>query len=185
MPSQPGMERTRKRIRTRKRTECTSTRSIIAMMIHEITSKAGKYKARKRVGRGPGSGVGKTSGRGHKGAGSRAGNRRRAYFEGGQMSWARRLPKPRLHQRQLPAGLPRRQHRADRCTSGRWGRRQRPGSGGHGHRPGCEASAEDPRQRRVHQEVQRDRGQVLRVRTGQDRGSRRNGDPRSGQEVGP
>ena len=63
------------------------------MMIHEITSKAGKYKTRKRVGRGPGSGVGKTSGRGHKGAGSRAGNRRRAYFEGGQMNWARRLPK--------------------------------------------------------------------------------------------
>ncbi|HBZ97028.1 MAG TPA: 50S ribosomal protein L15 [Phycisphaerales bacterium] len=63
------------------------------MMIHEITSKAGKYKARKRVGRGPGSGVGKTSGRGHKGAGSRAGNSRRAYFEGGQMTWTRRLPK--------------------------------------------------------------------------------------------
>lgn len=63
------------------------------MMIHEITSKVGKYKARKRVGRGPGSGVGKTSGRGHKGAGSRAGNSRRAYFEGGQMTWTRRLPK--------------------------------------------------------------------------------------------
>lgn len=63
------------------------------MMIHEITTKVGKYKARKRIGRGPGSGHGKTSGRGHKGAGSRAGNRRRAYFEGGQMNWTRRLPK--------------------------------------------------------------------------------------------
>ena len=63
------------------------------MMIHEITSKAGKYKGRKRVGRGPGSGHGKTSGRGHKGAGSRSGNRRRAYFEGGQMTWVRRMPK--------------------------------------------------------------------------------------------
>ncbi len=63
------------------------------MMIHEITDKVGKYKARKRVGRGPGSGVGKTSGRGHKGAGSRAGYSRRANFEGGQMSWTRRLPK--------------------------------------------------------------------------------------------
>ncbi len=63
------------------------------MMIHEITSKAGRYKGRKRVGRGPGSGHGKTSGRGHKGAGSRAGNTRRAYFEGGQMTWARRMPK--------------------------------------------------------------------------------------------
>ena len=43
------------------------------MMIHEITEKVGKYKARKRVGRGHGSGNGKTAGRGHKGAGSRAG----------------------------------------------------------------------------------------------------------------
>ena len=63
------------------------------MMIHEITGKVGKHKARKRVGRGRGSGVGKTSGRGHKGAGSRAGFKRRAYFEGGQMSFVRRLPK--------------------------------------------------------------------------------------------
>lgn len=63
------------------------------MMIHEITEKAGKYKARKRVGRGHGSGLGKTSGRGHKGAGSRAGFSRRPYFEGGQMSFIRRMPK--------------------------------------------------------------------------------------------
>jgi large subunit ribosomal protein L15 len=63
------------------------------MMIHEITSKVGKYKGRRRVGRGPGSGHGKTSGRGHKGAGSRSGNSRRAYFEGGQMTWVRRMPK--------------------------------------------------------------------------------------------
>ena len=63
------------------------------MMIHEITSKVGKHAARKRVGRGHGSGLGKTSGRGHKGAGSRSGYSRRAYFEGGQMSWTRRIPK--------------------------------------------------------------------------------------------
>ncbi len=63
------------------------------MMIHEITEKVGKYKARKRVGRGRSSGCGKTSGRGHKGAGSRAGFKRRAYFEGGQMPFARRIPK--------------------------------------------------------------------------------------------
>ena len=42
------------------------------MMIHDITAKAGKYKARKRVGRGEGSGHGKQSGRGNKGAGSRS-----------------------------------------------------------------------------------------------------------------
>ena len=63
------------------------------MMIHEITALVGKYKARKRVGRGPGSGVGKTSGRGHKGAGSRAGYSRRAAHEGGQMPYFRRIPK--------------------------------------------------------------------------------------------
>jgi large subunit ribosomal protein L15 len=63
------------------------------MMIHEITEKAGRYKDRKRVGRGRASGVGKTSGRGHKGAGSRSGYKRRAYFEGGQMPFTRRIPK--------------------------------------------------------------------------------------------
>jgi large subunit ribosomal protein L15 len=63
------------------------------MMIHEITPLAGKYKARKRVGRGRASGVGKTSGRGHKGAGSRAGYSRRHQFEGGQMPLFRRLAK--------------------------------------------------------------------------------------------
>ncbi len=63
------------------------------MMIHEVTEKVGKYKARKRVGRGPGSGHGKTSGRGHKGAGSRSGYSRRAAFEGGQMPYFRRIPK--------------------------------------------------------------------------------------------
>lgn len=63
------------------------------MMIHEITEKVGKYRARKRIGRGEASGVGKTSGRGHKGAGSRSGNSYRPYFEGGQMPLARRIPK--------------------------------------------------------------------------------------------
>jgi len=63
------------------------------MMIHEITEKAGKYKSRKRVGRGHGSGSGKTCGRGHKGAGSRAGYSRRPAFEGGQMQYFRRIPK--------------------------------------------------------------------------------------------
>ena len=63
------------------------------MMIHEITEKTGKYKARKRIGRGHGSGSGKTSGRGHKGAKSRSGYSRRPAFEGGQMQYFRRIPK--------------------------------------------------------------------------------------------
>ena len=63
------------------------------MMIHEITEKVGRYKARKRIGRGEGSGHGGTAGRGHKGAGSRAGHSRRASYEGGQLPWFQRFPK--------------------------------------------------------------------------------------------
>jgi len=63
------------------------------MLSSEITSVAGRHKARRRVGRGRGTGVGKTCGRGHKGAGSRAGSRSVSLFEGGQMPLFRRLPK--------------------------------------------------------------------------------------------
>ena len=63
------------------------------MLNHEITSIAGKSKSRKRIGRGNGSGYGKTAGRGHKGAGSRAGSSSVSLFEGGQMPLFRRLPK--------------------------------------------------------------------------------------------
>ena len=63
------------------------------MMIHEITEKVGRYKARKRIGRGEGSGHGGTAGRGHKGAASRAGYSRRASYEGGQLPWFQRFPK--------------------------------------------------------------------------------------------
>ena len=63
------------------------------MMIHEITAKVGKYKNRKRLGRGDGTGQGGTAGRGHKGAKSRAGFSYRPHFEGGQMQFFRRIPK--------------------------------------------------------------------------------------------
>jgi large subunit ribosomal protein L15 len=52
--------------------------------LHSLKPPAGSRKPRKRVGRGHGSGLGKTSGRGHKGAGSRSGAKDRARFEGGQ-----------------------------------------------------------------------------------------------------
>jgi large subunit ribosomal protein L15 len=52
--------------------------------LHSVRPKAGSRKARKRVGRGEGSGLGKTSGRGQKGAGARAGNKRKPGYEGGQ-----------------------------------------------------------------------------------------------------
>ena len=53
----------------------------------------GSRKKIKRIGRGVGSGHGKTSTRGHNGAGSRSGNKWRAWFEGGQMPLQRRIPK--------------------------------------------------------------------------------------------
>ena len=52
--------------------------------LHSLRPKPGSRRARKRVGRGAGSGLGKTSGRGHKGAGARSGNKRKAGYEGGQ-----------------------------------------------------------------------------------------------------
>jgi len=63
------------------------------MLSHEITSIVGRNKPRKRVGRGPGSGTGKTCGRGHKGSLSRAGSGGKVGYEGGQMPLFRRLPK--------------------------------------------------------------------------------------------
>ena len=63
------------------------------MMIHEITKTVGKHKQRRRIGRGGASGHGKTAGRGHKGAASRSGWKRRAGYEGGQMPLIRRMPK--------------------------------------------------------------------------------------------
>ncbi|MFL6212309.1 MAG: 50S ribosomal protein L15 [Blastocatellia bacterium] len=63
------------------------------MGIHNIGAPKGANKGKKRVGRGPGSGLGKTAGRGHKGQKSRSGYSGRPGFEGGQMPLQRRLPK--------------------------------------------------------------------------------------------
>ncbi len=65
----------------------------MAIGIHNIGAPKGANKDKKRVGRGPGSGLGKTSGRGHKGQKSRSGYSGRPGFEGGQMPLQRRLPK--------------------------------------------------------------------------------------------
>ena len=63
------------------------------MNLSTLNPVKGSVKDRKRVGRGHGSGLGKSSGRGDKGAGQRSGFKKRPWFEGGQMSLARRLPK--------------------------------------------------------------------------------------------
>ena len=63
------------------------------MQLNSIKPAEGSKKARRRVGRGMGSGLGKTAGRGHKGQKSRAGGFHKVGFEGGQMPLQRRLPK--------------------------------------------------------------------------------------------
>ena len=63
------------------------------MKLHELSPKVGAQKRKKRVGRGAGSGHGKTSCRGHKGQNARSGGGVRRGFEGGQMPIHRRLPK--------------------------------------------------------------------------------------------
>ncbi len=63
------------------------------MNLSELRPAAGSRKDRKRIGRGAGSGLGKTSGKGHKGQNARSGGGVKAGFEGGQMPLQRRLPK--------------------------------------------------------------------------------------------
>ena len=63
------------------------------MRLNELSPAPGSMKSRKRLGRGTGSGYGKTSGRGHKGAGARSGAKAHLTYEGGQMPIQRRLPR--------------------------------------------------------------------------------------------
>ena len=63
------------------------------MKLHELSPAAGSTKAPKRIGRGAGSGTGKTAGKGHKGQNARSGGGVRPGFEGGQMPLQRRIPK--------------------------------------------------------------------------------------------
>lgn len=63
------------------------------MKLHNLKPAAGSTHSRRRIGRGPGSGLGGTSTRGHKGAKARSGYKKKIGFEGGQMPLQRRLPK--------------------------------------------------------------------------------------------
>lgn len=63
------------------------------MKLHELERNPGAKQEKRRVGRGPGSGLGKTCGKGHKGQNARSGGGVRATFEGGQLPLYRRLPK--------------------------------------------------------------------------------------------
>lgn len=63
------------------------------MKLHELQPTPGSKTKKRRLGRGPGSGLGKTSGKGHKGAKARSGGGKAPGFEGGQMPLMRRIPK--------------------------------------------------------------------------------------------
>ena len=69
------------------------------MKLHELKPAIGSTTAPKRLGRGVGSGLGKTSGKGHKGANARSGGGKRPGFEGGQMPLVRILPKRGFYNR--------------------------------------------------------------------------------------
>ncbi|TWT73921.1 50S ribosomal protein L15 [Allorhodopirellula solitaria] len=67
------------------------------MQLNDVHRGITKHRNRKRIGRGPGSGTGKTSGRGHKGHKSRSGYSRKPNFQGGAMPMFRRIPKRGFH----------------------------------------------------------------------------------------
>ncbi|MEZ6088115.1 MAG: 50S ribosomal protein L15 [Pirellulaceae bacterium] len=67
------------------------------MKLHDVNTGITKHRKRKRLGRGPGSGHGKTAGRGHKGHKSRSGYSRKPSFQGGAMPLFRRIPKRGFH----------------------------------------------------------------------------------------
>ncbi|MCP5040889.1 MAG: 50S ribosomal protein L15 [bacterium] len=68
-------------------------------MLDQLSKSRGSTQAKKRVGRGPGSGKGKTCGTGVKGQGTRSGKKIKAWFEGGQMPLQQRVPKRGFHNR--------------------------------------------------------------------------------------
>ncbi len=78
--------------RTKRQAEATAP-AVRVLTLSSLSPAPGSTQARKRVGRGPGSGLGKTSGKGHKGHKARTGGATNPGFEGGQMPMYRRLPK--------------------------------------------------------------------------------------------
>jgi len=76
-----------------KRATKAKTATVKKLSLHDLKPPVGSHRARIRKGRGPGSGIGKTAGRGGKGQTARAGKKIRPGFEGGQMPLIRRIPK--------------------------------------------------------------------------------------------
>ncbi len=94
------------------------------MKLHTLKPAEGSTHSRRRIGRGPGSGLGGTSTRGHKGAKARSGYKKKVGFEGGQMPLQRRLPKFGFkninHKEYLEGPDQDRYRRAGCCWSDQW-----------------------------------------------------------------
>src|SRR2546427_2633742 len=83
----------RTRTKTRRPRKPKAAAPVQRLALHDLKPPLGSHRARIRKGRGPGSGIGKTAGRGGKGQTARAGKKTRPGFEGGQMPLIRRIPK--------------------------------------------------------------------------------------------
>jgi len=79
--------------RTKRTSKAKAEAPVRRLALHDLKAPQGSHRSRIRKGRGPGSGIGKTSGRGGKGQTARAGKKIRPGFEGGQMPLIRRIPK--------------------------------------------------------------------------------------------
>jgi large subunit ribosomal protein L15 len=88
MPKAKAVKRARK-----PKAKAKAEQTFAPLHLHDLKPPKGSRTARRRVGRGPGSGLGKTSGKGNKGEKARSGGGRRPGFEGGQMPLIRRIPK--------------------------------------------------------------------------------------------
>ena len=133
--------------------------SLAHMNLNDVHRGIHKNKSRKRIGRGPGSGHGKTSTRGHKGQGSRSGSSVSPIFEGGQMPLVRRIPKRGFHNRWADYRGRRQSGRPGKALPKRRGSHARsaPHQGNH---QGPLRRAESARRRRVDQEPEDFRPQV-------------------------
>jgi large subunit ribosomal protein L15 len=81
------------KVRTKRAPKAKAEAPVRRLALHDLKPPKGSHRGRIRKGRGPGSGIGKTSGRGGKGQTARAGKKIRPGFEGGQMPLIRRIPK--------------------------------------------------------------------------------------------
>ena len=89
-----GRARTKAKAPARRKAKATAKPvTVERLLLHGLRAPAGSHRARIRKGRGPGSGIGKTAGRGGKGQTARSGGQTRPGFEGGQMPLIRRIPK--------------------------------------------------------------------------------------------